>query len=222
VQVAEGLGPGRYVLLDFPGHGTASGTPPATFDSLVDGTIAYLDRLPRHPVLIGHSMGGMVAIAAVARRPDLVSGLILAEAFPFLPAVVDVLGDAEDEDDPFGYGSVIDRRTPPGVQARVRAGMAAGVRTAGASLHTELMDLDLRPALESIDVPTLALIGDRQSITPKDLDAVRDALGLRTAGGLVVRTVPSHHFIMLEQPQLVAHYTEKFFLDQEIAVKGKK
>lgn len=222
MQVAHELGPGRDLLVDFPAHGTAATAPAMGFASLVESTAALLAQLPAPPALLGHSMGGMVAMAVAWSHPHLISGLVLADAFPYLPAVIEVFGGAEDDDDPFGYGSVIDRQTPIEVQARVRASMEAGVRTAPAKLHAELMGLDLRAELSEIAVPTLVLIGDRHGVPPLSAVELSRALGMSGLPNATVQLVPSHHFIMLEQPQTVARHIEKFFLDQEITPKGKK
>jgi pimeloyl-ACP methyl ester carboxylesterase len=72
----------RCLLVDFLGFGF-SDRPQAFGYSLYDhaDTIAsLLDHLQlKDTALIGHSMGGTVAIALVQRRPDLVSKLIVAE-----------------------------------------------------------------------------------------------------------------------------------------------
>jgi pimeloyl-ACP methyl ester carboxylesterase len=188
----------------------------------VDRTAALLARLSRPAVLVGHSMGGMVAMKVAATHPGLIRGLVLADAFPSLPTVVDVFGGAEDADDPFGYGSVIDRETPRDVQDHVRAAMSAGTRTAGADLHAELMALDLREDLAAVTCPVLVLIGDRHQRPAPDPDTLADLLGLAPLTTRFVELVPSHHFVMLERPDMVARHIEEFLLDQEATSKGKK
>ncbi|WP_426518750.1 alpha/beta fold hydrolase [Diaminobutyricibacter sp. McL0618] len=220
--VVDELGPGRYLLVDFPGHGSAEAMRSVGFLSLVEQTASLLDLLPGPTTLAGHSMGGMVAIAVAASHRVVISALVLADAFPDLATIVEVFGGAEDDADPFGYGSVIDRQTPSDVQARVRASMTKGVRTAGTELHAELMALDLRDSLQDIDVPTLVMVGDRRGIPPMSATEARVSLGFDALPNATVQLVSSHHFIMLERPQEVARQTEKFLLDQEITVKGKK
>ncbi len=222
VPVADRLSPGRYLLVDFPGHGLLAQSRSSGFASLVEMTTSFLRQLPTPAIVVGHSMGGMVAMSIASSHPELVRGLILADAFPYLPAVTEAFGGPEDAADPFGYGSVIDRQTPQDVQTRVRASMATGVRTAGTELHAELMTLDLRSRLSEIDVPTLALVGDRHGAAGLSGRALTNAVGLAGLSNLSVQMVPSHHFIMLEQPLVVARYIEKFILGQEKTAKGKK
>ena len=79
--LAAAMAPGlRVIRIDHPGFG---GTPLSTWPgaSLVaraDFICAVLDHLDLGPVLLlGHSMGGAVAAAVAARRPELVAGLAL-------------------------------------------------------------------------------------------------------------------------------------------------
>lgn len=74
-RLADGY---RCVSIDLPGHGALAGRP-FTLDAaadVVDAAIAAegADRA----FLVGHSLGGYVAMAAAARSPDRVRGLVLA------------------------------------------------------------------------------------------------------------------------------------------------
>jgi 3-oxoadipate enol-lactonase len=90
----------RAVAWDMPGYGRSAPIEPYTFKglaqsciTLIEGLIAgdeqdgsehsSLDRAQRRGiVLLGHSMGGMVAQEVVARRPELVQRLILCGTSP--------------------------------------------------------------------------------------------------------------------------------------------
>jgi pimeloyl-ACP methyl ester carboxylesterase len=68
----------RAVAWDMPGYGRSAPIEPYTFKGLAERCITLIDSLQcGHVVLVGHSMGGMVAQEVVARRPDLVSRLVL-------------------------------------------------------------------------------------------------------------------------------------------------
>ncbi len=88
-------------LIDFPGHGSSQssfGDLGARFEfpRTVEAAISAISWLeargmlePKHAVLIGHSMGGYVAIEAGRRRPDFLATIaispVLAEADPYSP-----------------------------------------------------------------------------------------------------------------------------------------
>lgn len=83
-QVESLAGAGyRAVAWDMPGYGHSAPIEPYTFKGLAESCIALIDSLKCGDVtLVGHSMGGMVAQEVVARRPDLVSKLVLCGTSP--------------------------------------------------------------------------------------------------------------------------------------------
>ena len=67
----------RAVAIDFPGYGDTAGAP--TMDAMVGAVNAVIDTLDAaRTVVVGHSMGGMVAQELVAREPQRIDGLVLA------------------------------------------------------------------------------------------------------------------------------------------------
>lgn len=75
----------RVIAVDLPGFGlSAPGAQPSTVPVNVGLLERFVRRVAGRPaVLVGNSMGGMIAILLAARRPELVSGLVLVD--PALP-----------------------------------------------------------------------------------------------------------------------------------------
>lgn len=75
----------RCIALDFRGHGRSTvPTQPFTFGNLAEDVEHLTNDLNLHElVIIGHSLGGMVAME-VARRSSCVSGLVLLEGWTSL------------------------------------------------------------------------------------------------------------------------------------------
>jgi sodium/pantothenate symporter len=75
----ELAGPYRCIALDFPGYATSSkGEYPMSMAFLAAKVIAASEQLGlERPILVGHSMGGQVAMTAVLQRPELFEKLIL-------------------------------------------------------------------------------------------------------------------------------------------------
>ncbi|MFM9706871.1 alpha/beta fold hydrolase [Streptomyces galilaeus] len=72
----------RAVALDQRGHGRSEKPPKAAFtrEAYVEDAEAALEQLGLGPaVLIGHAMGALTAWQLAAKRPDLVSGLIICD-----------------------------------------------------------------------------------------------------------------------------------------------
>jgi pimeloyl-ACP methyl ester carboxylesterase len=68
----------RAVAWDMPGYGHSAPIEPYNFKGLAQSCIALIESLNCGDVaLVGHSMGGMVAQEVMARRPELVSKLVL-------------------------------------------------------------------------------------------------------------------------------------------------
>jgi pimeloyl-ACP methyl ester carboxylesterase len=68
----------RAVAWDMPGYGHSAPIEPYTFKGLAESCVTLIESLAcGQVVLVGHSMGGMVAQEVVVRRPDLVSRLVL-------------------------------------------------------------------------------------------------------------------------------------------------
>ncbi|HET6560463.1 MAG TPA: alpha/beta fold hydrolase [Marmoricola sp.] len=79
----------RVTTLDLRGHGesprfTAAQLDEHPGDVMVDDVVAVAGRLDR-PVLVGHSLGGAVALTVAARHPDLVRALVLEDPAPRSP-----------------------------------------------------------------------------------------------------------------------------------------
>jgi pimeloyl-ACP methyl ester carboxylesterase len=71
----------RVVRLDLRGHGDSSGAGVRTIEELARDVLALLDHLKVECcVLIGHSMGGMIAQTVTLARPDLVERLVLVDS----------------------------------------------------------------------------------------------------------------------------------------------
>jgi pimeloyl-ACP methyl ester carboxylesterase len=70
-------------LVDLPNHGRSSWTETFTLDNQADVVGDWLEQRFGHPVaLIGHSLGGKVAMRLALRRPELVDRLMVVDISP--------------------------------------------------------------------------------------------------------------------------------------------
>lgn len=84
-QVAKALVPDlRSVLVDLPNHGRSDWTDSVAYPDVADAVATWLrtsyDDGPVH--VVGHSMGGKVAMLLALRHPDLVDRLVVADISP--------------------------------------------------------------------------------------------------------------------------------------------
>ncbi len=78
----RGLSPSLRVLaMDLPGHGASDPIAESSLKSYTDTACTLLISLGVGPVFVaGHSLGGSVALALAAHRPELVKGLVLVSS----------------------------------------------------------------------------------------------------------------------------------------------
>lgn len=72
----------RVIVPELPGHGGSAPLPAApTVDAFADAVLAVLEAEDALPApWVGHSLGGLVGLRAAARRPEAVTGIVLAAA----------------------------------------------------------------------------------------------------------------------------------------------
>lgn len=82
LPVVEALDPDVAVCLpDLRGHGASTRRPPISATALVDDLVAVIGAWTDSPVVVvGQSLGGVVATMVAARHPDRVRGLVLVES----------------------------------------------------------------------------------------------------------------------------------------------
>ncbi|QYK41372.1 MAG: 3-oxoadipate enol-lactonase [Paracoccaceae bacterium] len=68
----------RFARFDKPGHGLSDLAPEVTIDSLADDAAALITDAGQSAVVVGLSIGGQIAQAVAARRPDLVRAIVLS------------------------------------------------------------------------------------------------------------------------------------------------
>jgi len=143
-------------------------------------------------VVIGHSMGGVIAAMLAIRHPALVHRLVLVSA-PIMPIPGTRLSQA---------GSVLRSatHTPPDLDtARL---LTSGLLRAGPMLLIQALrdtlDADLSPVLARIAAPTLLVWGDRDEVVPM---AVGTAAESAIESARLVVIPGANHMPMWEQPQ---------------------
>jgi len=91
---------GRNVIaVDLPGHGRSGGDPARSIGEMADWVAALLDELAlERTAIVGHSMGGLVALDFAARYPDRVRAVALVGSTAPMPVSEAILEAAAADD----------------------------------------------------------------------------------------------------------------------------
>lgn len=174
----------RAIAWTMPGYGASPALPEMSFAGLAEAAVRLLDRLELdRAVVIGHSMGGMVALEMAASHGDRVAGLVLActtAAFgasgsdfaeKFLGARLKPLDEGKTPADlaPALIAAMMGEHAPPGAREAAAAAMSRiSAQAYRAALHC-LVTFDRRDALATIACPTLVLAGGADQTAPAEV-----------------------------------------------------
>jgi pimeloyl-ACP methyl ester carboxylesterase len=101
--IAKGLAGGhRVTLLDLPDHGHSPWTDRVDYLDMADRLAAELETYGEPVTLVGHSMGGKVAMQVALRRPELLRALVVVDIAPVeYPVSGSRTDDPDEEASPF-------------------------------------------------------------------------------------------------------------------------
>jgi len=175
----------------------------------------------QRPAIIGHSMGGTIALMVAARHPTAVGRVMVVDMVPFMGPIYG--GPTATSESVRPIAEQTRQRMLTAEQAAYDAQQAAVLdtmvatksalpvvtqhsrtshRAAAANAMAELIVTDLRDELANITAPTTVLYVHTPTypITAEQLDFVYRASYAKLKGVKLVRIPDSLHFIMIDQP----------------------
>ena len=217
IEQIRGLAATRVLAIDLPGHGDSDDTVTQSVEHYADVVGSFIHALGESPVIVvGHSLGGAVALVLAARWPAAVQGLVLLSTcarlpsttspaqwlLPFLPAPLrqslffataqGLLFAASAPGRAVGLGMQELRACRPETLARDVA-MSRG--------------MDLTAVAKALRVPTLVLCGSRDQITPPALSAELHTLITHSRLKIVEG---AGHMLLMEAPAVVNREIQTF------------
>jgi pimeloyl-ACP methyl ester carboxylesterase len=188
------------VVLALPGH--PAGTAYQSVAAHAEWTAQAIAELPGRNVLVGHSMGGALALQMAVDHPELVSGVIIIASGPqlFVPDVALELARSD-------FAAECERVLRKGwwnPDDETIAEEAALIAEVGPDTlvadYTACRGFDITDRLGEVRVPTLVIAGERDGLTPPSL-AERLVQGLRQA--ILVVVPETGHWVMKEHAAAV-------------------
>ena len=216
----------RYRLHLVQVHGFAGLPPGANADGPVSAPVAeeiarYIteSRLSR-PAVVGHSMGGTIAMMLAARHPDRVGRIMVVDMPPFLGVMFSPQGSTADElrrmadsmrtamlAAPPGAPTMFEQmvvtmtRVDSMKPALDNASQASHPATTANAFH-ELIVTDLRPELPRITAPmaVLYVVPPNSPLPPAQYDAALRTAYATAPTAQLIKIEDSLHFIQFDQP----------------------
>ncbi|PSC04051.1 alpha/beta hydrolase [Alsobacter soli] len=203
---------GRAVLaVDLPGHGASEGPPLRSIESMADWTVRLLDAAGvRKAALVGHSMGGLVALEAATRHPGRVRAIGLVGTAAAAPVSADLLAAAEANDHRavdmvavwgFGPRAGLGGSPVPGLWM-LGDGVRLLERSAPGVLHADLAACDAyKGGLDAAGrarCPAALVLGEKDQMTPAKAGR---ALGAAIMGAVTQVVPKAGHMLMVEAPE---------------------
>jgi pimeloyl-ACP methyl ester carboxylesterase len=190
--------------LDLPGHGRSEGAGRDSIAAYGDWLVAFLNAAElQRAVLVGHSMGGAIALDVALRYPDRVAGLGLVATGARLrvaPALLETI--RQDRDQAIGllsewtYG-------PEAPGELVRLGRRQMAEVSAEVLYGDFVAcdaFDVMGRLGEIRKPALVVCGTKDRMAPPKYSFyLRDQI----AGATLRLIEGAGHMVMLERPQAV-------------------
>jgi pimeloyl-ACP methyl ester carboxylesterase len=194
----------KVFLVDLPGFGLSGKG--KTLEELRGVLPLWLDLMGLDCVhLVGHSMGGYLAINLAAMYPERIQRLCLIDAVgvPIRARLGTMMGRVINS---------IQHSSLTFIPTVISDGLRAGIPHL-ISLTREIVEVDARPMLPKIEATTLILWGTRDVITPPQLGLEM----AETIPNATFRFVPrAGHNAMADRPKLVNEYLLEFFYRQTL------
>lgn len=206
----------NVLAVDLPGHGRSKGAALASVEAMADWVLALLDVAGvDKAMLIGHSMGSLIALEASLKAPQRVSKLaLLGSAFPM--KVSDVLLDAARDDVPtaidmvniWSHSSMAQKPSCPGPGFYTMGGSQRLMQRIAAISDEAVFHIGFNAcnsyakgevAAKAVACPTVFIFGSKDMMTP--------ARATKLLTGAIpdakITHVDAGHQMMAEQPDAV-------------------
>jgi pimeloyl-ACP methyl ester carboxylesterase len=216
-------------VIELPGFAGRPRIPAPMLSTVRDALAGYIRAHHLdHPVIVGHSLGGFLALDLARAHPDAVGKLVIVDSLPFLPAASNPAATAESargfagairagvlsaSDAAFEQqerGILATMITSPAQQEVALGWVMRSDRAAIADALVEMMTTDLRPQLAAITAPTLVVEtwkswGERAAVEHNYARQYADLRGAR-----LVSADTAKHFVMLDDPAFLFAQMDAF------------
>jgi N-formylmaleamate deformylase len=223
-----------------------AGEPPTTAPSLEKvrlGLAAYIRAKElRKPVVVGHSLGGFLALWLASKEPELVGPIVVVDMLPYPPAAQQpdatpetmkpqaemmrkvMLAQTPEQRQQMQVMVLQTTITDPAnIALAARWGAASDPTTVSQAMY-EMLTTDLRPDLAHIKAPTLVIgtwVGLRQYATREQIEKTFREQYSGLPSYKFVMSEKAKHFVMFDDPEFLFRAMDSF-LATNVLVKLEK
>lgn len=212
---------GWHVLaVDLPGHGRSQGVGAQTIEAYAAQVRQFLDDLEIHrAILVGHSMGGAIALQMALDYPTLAAGLGMIASGAYLgvpPDLLEAMGNPVTF--PVGLNILHERAFSPAASSALvqrslamlqeaRPSVVRGDWLACASFDVRTALLAGREGAAAIQTPAWVACGEDDQLTPPAFARFL----VSAIPGAVLQVIPgAGHMVIVEQPEALVDSLRQF------------
>jgi len=202
----------RMFALDLPAHGRSEGLGHHTIKDYVHDALEFISEVGIYSaILVGHSMGGAIALSAAIHFPDRVTALGLIGSGARLRVAPALLSAASNPSTFANAVQTINDASFSSHSGRIKElSTQRMMGTRPTVLYGDLMAcdaFDITNQLSKLSRPTLVVCGSDDQMTPlRYSEFLRDRIS-----GARLEVVPNAgHMVMLEQPDIVSNLLADF------------
>lgn len=228
------LGEHTVYIVTLPGFDGRAPVPGRQMEAAQRALAQLIDtRKLVKPVLVGHSLGGVLALALASERPETIGGVVSIDGLPVFPGAEDLAPRQREQ-----MAQQLARRLAPADQRAFAAQQQDYMRGTGVmdmaradelarlsarsdpravlQYMAETFAMDLRPALPKITAPVLLIApyfdadASAHDLSAETKKAYYAALIEAAPKAQVVTVAPARHFAMIDQPEQVNDAIRRF------------
>lgn len=197
----------RVFTLDLPGHGKSEGPGCQSVADYADSVVGFMNAAGlSRAVLVGHALGGAIALTLAIDHPECVAGIGLISTGPRLPIATSVLENAANPATfILAVQSLQELMHIPQALKYLKDQTFRHLSSIRPTLfHGDLRacdQFDVTTRLDAIRTPVLVLCGTDDQLTPRRYS---ESLAGQIHGAALQTIDGAGHLVMLEQPRRVS------------------
>jgi pimeloyl-ACP methyl ester carboxylesterase len=208
----------EVILIDLPGHGESSGDGCQSVEEYRDAIYSMIKRLDiGQPYIVGHSLGGAIALSLSLAYPDTFKGTVLIGTGAKLKVLPRILEGIIKEKEKTLRDTAKLAFSEKADTALKNQAFDETMRCAAEVIFGDFYackSFDVMASVSSLSLPTLIVCGIDDALTPSKYSFY---LNKAIRGSKLVLVEGAGHMVMMEKPMEVNNAIERFVKNEDAA-----